>query len=98
MKIVAIFVLCIPVAVILLIVLLNNDLATLQLVSEPEFEYLPSWSSIFIVIGLTIQDLEKFVELEKKIVKQILTLFGLLLLSFGFVLYLIYATNLTEVS
>ena len=97
-EIVAIFVLCIPLAVILLIASLYKDLANVQLVSEPEFEYLQSLASIFIVMGLTIQDLEKIVEFEKEVTKRILTLFNLLFVGLGFILYLIYAINLTEVS
>ena len=97
-EIVAIFVLCIPLAVILLIASLYKDLANVQLVNKLEFEYLQSLASIFIVMGLTIQDLEKLFEFEKEVTKRILTLFSLLFFGFGFILYLIYVINLTEVS
>lgn len=95
---IAIFVLCIPLVVILAIVLTNNDLANIQLVSKPEFENLEIWSSILLAMGLIVQDTEKLFEFKQKFVKQILTLFNIVFVGFGFILYLIYAINLTEVS
>ena len=97
-EIVVIFVLCIPLAVILLIVSLYKDQANVQLVNKLEFEYLQSLASIFIVMGLTIQNLEKLVEFKKQVIKRVLTLFNLLFIGLGLVLYLIYVINITEVS
>lgn len=97
-EIIVIFVLCIPLAVILLIVSLYKDLANVQLVNKLEFEYLQSLASIFIVMGLTIQNLEKLVEFKKQVIKRVLTLFNLLFIGLSFVLYLMYVINLTEVS
>ncbi len=97
-EIIVIFVLCIPLAVILLIVSLYKDLANVQLVNKLEFEYLQSLASIFIVMGLTIQNLEKLVEFKNQVIKRVLTLFNLLFIGLGLVLYLIYVINITEVS